>query len=214
MGDIDTRIDFNVDSVYTLGTVSVIAHQSMDYVQRTFGGSILNLIHPLDPIPMMFGGHQEAPKAAIKVTKKIGITRMALHKYAQALIDAYHRVASFGPIGKYICCFDDELRVLHRNGSGSGSESGSIGSNHSDESKHDALYHQHLVVGASTHVDSVSGNFSDLPVLIAIDKYHCYLAYKQLLDSILPKYMATIDVVNRTEIGGDVRSAITVNDEA
>ena len=191
MGDTDSHIEFSLDSVYTLGGVSVVAHRSMEYVDHIFGGSIVNVVHVQDPIPMMYGGNRVEPKQPLVATKKVGLSRVCINKFGQAIMDNFHKVASFGPIGTYIVCVEDEFRVLHRNEDAVG------------------LYREHLVDGADTFL--ARKKWSDLPTMMDLQKYHLFTTYKENLDRIFSKYMVAID---REEQSGNTLSAVTMDDHA
>ena len=82
-----TGIELNIDSVYTLGSVHVVSHNSHSYVDNIFGSRIINVINPIDPIPRMFSGNKKEPKAPLKPSKRMGVTRVCMNKYGKSLMD-------------------------------------------------------------------------------------------------------------------------------
>mmetsp|Transcript_21354 Transcript_21354/g.34185 ORF Transcript_21354/g.34185 Transcript_21354/m.34185 type:complete len:379 (+) Transcript_21354:867-2003(+) len=170
MASTDFQIEF--DHVYTLGPVLVVSHSSMLYVDSIFGTEITNVINAHDPIPQMYAGNNRAPPQPLKASKKLGTARMAINKYGQAMMDNFHRIASFGPIGKWIVFIDTELRVLCRK-------------------QNEDLFHQHLVHGACTFAQS-KAKFSDIPTLLKLQKHHLYVTYKANLDRILHHHVNAI----------------------
>ena len=164
-----TPVPFNIDKVYTLGSVHVISHKSMIYVDNKFGDSIVNVIDPIDPIPVMMAGNKNEPKNPLHASKKLGISRFAINAYGKALFDNFYKIASFGPIGQFLVFVDNELRVLHRKDDDHG------------------LFHQHLVFGATTYFKTKK--WSDIPTLMKLRRHHLYERYKENLDYILKRYI-------------------------
>jgi len=203
MSDLDSAVAFDPHSVYTLGAVSVVAHRSAEWVDRVFGGSILNVIHPIDPIPRMYGGNKNEPDCPLKVTQKLGFSRMCINKYGQALMDRFPEIASFGPIGRYIVSVYDEFRVLRRDDDELG------------------LFREHLVDGA--HSFTKTKAWCDLPTLIEVQKCHLYGNYIENLERIFSRYIADLDRKSGTvtmgddstptplALSGDAVSALSVN---
>mmetsp|Transcript_16130 Transcript_16130/g.14479 ORF Transcript_16130/g.14479 Transcript_16130/m.14479 type:complete len:376 (+) Transcript_16130:89-1216(+) len=161
-----TGIELNIDCVYTVGSVHVVSHNNYGYVDNIFGSSIINIINPIDPIPMMFAGNKYEPKTPLKPSKKLSFSRVCLNKYGNAMMKNFPKIASFGPIGKFIVFVDNELRVLHRK-----------------DDKHN-LFNDHLVHGAHNYT-LTQKKWTDLPTLIKLQKHHIMTTYIDNLDRIL-----------------------------
>ena len=170
---ITTNVELDkISEVFTLGSVSVVSHNSSIYVDNIFGTSITNIIDINDPIPRMYGGNKREPQKPLKASKKIGFSRVAINKYGKALMENFTKIASFGPIGQFIIFVNNELRVLHRK-----------------DDEH-GLFNDHLVHGAHNYsLKILKKDITDIPTLLKLEKHHRYHRYKTQLGPIFKNYI-------------------------
>eukprot|EP00485_Elphidium_margaritaceum_P004836 CAMPEP_0202687044 /NCGR_PEP_ID=MMETSP1385-20130828/2753_1 /ASSEMBLY_ACC=CAM_ASM_000861 /TAXON_ID=933848 /ORGANISM="Elphidium margaritaceum" /LENGTH=357 /DNA_ID=CAMNT_0049341757 /DNA_START=48 /DNA_END=1121 /DNA_ORIENTATION=+ len=165
-------IVFDIEKVYTLGAVSVVSHKSMVYTDHLFGARILNLININDPIPRMYGGNQCEPKTPLKKSNKRGIATVCINQYGKSILDNFHKIASFGPIGRFIILAENELHVVHRT------------------QDHSGVFHEHLVNGAHNYFHSIAKKTKrDVFTLMRLQRHHLYTSYKENLERVFGEYM-------------------------